>query len=439
MHYTLRLAVMVLFLSFTLIGCTTFTNTIFLIQGVDDQTKSRILTETGEALYERELMSRENYEVIPKVEKYFVVALRYDPGNSKAKENLERIEQFKETRLKEKMVKFQDLLNKSDRTEEEDYTFCLLAQQCIYIDPKNPETQRLKDVTSETRTALLKTYRERTEAALAEIKERDFRDSVEKKESIYVIALENINKTLFIDPGNWYAVPKKKTVSEEMGKIFNTRKADVEKTIYESRYEEAEKGIAALSDINTMLDYTYDKEVRDLQYRLNFRWAQSLYEEKQFSLAEAKIDRAIMSESTNEALSLRNQIESDQAEVSKKAPVSSSKNGRVASGAKAIKEIEELIYRGDLAAANKLIMSRLGKERDSAIIQRLQELEVTIREWLKWYYDLALAYYRQENFTRAVQLFTLVIEIDEDYEMASDYLDKAKSKQKLIESLGMNS
>jgi len=439
MHYTLRLAVMVLFLSFTLIGCTTFTNTIFLIQGVDDQTKSRILTETGEALYERELMSRENYEVILKVEKYFVVALRYDPGNSKAKENLERIEQFKETRLKEKMVKFQDLLNKSDRTEEEDYTFCLLAQQCIYIDPKNPETQRLKDVTSETRTALLKTYRERTEAALAEIKERDFRDSVEKKESIYVIALENINKTLFIDPGNWYAVPKKKTVSEEMAKIFNTRKADVEKTIYEARYEEAEKGIAALSDINTMLDYAYDKELRDLKYRLNFRWAQSLYEEKQFSLAEAKIDRAIMSESTNEALSLRNQIESDQAEVSKKAPVSSSKNGRVASGAKAIKEIEELIYRGDLAAANKLIMSRLGKERDSAIIQRLQELEVTIREWLKWYYDLALAYYRQENFTRAVQLFTLVIEIDEDYEMASDYLDKAKSKQKLIESLGMNS
>ena len=457
MQYTLRSAFIVLFFSFTLLGCTTFSNTIFLIHGVDDQAKSRILTETGRALYEREVVTRENYEAIPQVQKYFVVALRYDPGNSWARENLERMEKYKETILKEKMVKFQGLLNTSDRTEEEDYMFCLFAQQCIYIDPKNPETQQLKDVTSETRSALLKTYRERTEVALAETEDypvgeprdypagypgnplRDYREFFEKKESLYIDALKNINKTLSIDPGNWYAALKKKTVSEEVGKIFNARAADVEKMIDETQYEEAEKGLLALSDINTMLDYSYDKELSDLQYRLNYRWAQSFYKEKQFPLAEEKINRAIMSESTNEALSLRNQIESDQAELSNKTKTRVGKSGREPSGAKAIKEIEELIKSGDLATANKLIISRLAKEKDSATIQRLQELADTIREWLKWYYDLALTYYRQENFMRAVQLFTLVVEIDEYYEMASDYLDKAKSKQKLIESLGMNS
>jgi len=435
MYRSIRTSVLVILLAVMCAGCTTFSGTVFLIQEVDNRGKSRILTETGEELYACEIVSRENYAEIEKVRKYFVVALRFHPENTAAQESLKQLQEYRETRLKEKMAQFRELSMKKDRTEEQNYTLCLLAQQCVFLDPGNQEARELRDVASETRIELLRRYRERSAAAIAAIKEGD---SMEKKESLYVAALESIHRALSIDPGNWDALPKKRTVNDEMEKILAARAEGVERAIEEEDFEGAETQIGIYSEINALLDYCYDEELKRLQYALYFRWARFLIEKSQFDLAEAKIDLAIVAESTDEARSIREQILSEQQKVSK-ARAAQKKNGRKVSGDEAIKEIELLVDSGELSKAYALIVRRLEKESDRENIQRLNELQGKIRGWVKWYYDLALAYYRQENFSRAVELFTRVVEIDRDYEMAQDYLDKAKSKQKLIESLGLNS
>jgi tetratricopeptide (TPR) repeat protein len=413
-------------------GCTTITNTAFLITEVDGEGKSRILTETGVSLYQNEILARENYAVMQKVHRCFVVALRYDSKNRDARQYLEIMEQFRRDSLREKMAQFQDLLKKTSRTEQEDYKLCLLAQQCVFIDPGNPETRVMRDSSSRTRNTLVLRYRRRSEAALAEVRDGD---PIGKRESYYMVALANVNKTLSIDPGNWYAEPAKDLIGEEMKDVFSDRVSQVERSIRDDRFENAQRMIGYLSGMNAMLDNSYDGEIEYLQYTLDFRWAWALYGDRRLVLAEDKINQAIAGRSTSEALSLRDRIQSEQ-EAEKTAMARKQKSVVKPAGVQAV-EIERLINTGELAEAHRIIVERLQKEKDEQEIQRLKELQITINDWLKWYYDLALAYYRQENFPRAVKLLTIVVDIDAGYEMATDYLEKARSKLKLIESLGM--
>jgi hypothetical protein len=43
--------------------------------------------------------------------------------------------------------------------------------------------------------------------------------------------------------------------------------------------------------------------------------------------------------------------------------------------------------------------------------------------------------YRDEDFKTAIELLQTVVGVQVDYEQASDYLDKAKSKQKVLDQL----
>jgi len=47
-----------------------------------------------------------------------------------------------------------------------------------------------------------------------------------------------------------------------------------------------------------------------------------------------------------------------------------------------------------------------------------------------------VGYYRAEDFQKAVELLETVLAIDVEYEQAAEYLDKARTKQKLLEQFG---
>jgi hypothetical protein len=52
---------------------------------------------------------------------------------------------------------------------------------------------------------------------------------------------------------------------------------------------------------------------------------------------------------------------------------------------------------------------------------------------LKDLYDRGVQSYRDEDFKTAIELLQTVVGVQVDYEQAGDYLDKAKSKQKLLD------
>jgi hypothetical protein len=56
-----------------------------------------------------------------------------------------------------------------------------------------------------------------------------------------------------------------------------------------------------------------------------------------------------------------------------------------------------------------------------------------VRSFLPDLYARGLAAYREEDFAGAIEALETVVRIDVGYEQAADYLEKARSKQRLLE------
>ncbi len=407
-------------------GCASLSSDIFLIKNVDEQGKAKALTDAGVSRYELELVARQNYEKINEIKKYFTVALRYDPTNAKAQQYIGLIEQFREAHLREKIAQAQEALKKQTRTEEEDYILCLLVQQAYALDPEHQEVKALREGTDELRDSLVKTYVERARSAKSGISDSGPK---EKREKALIESAVYLERVLAIAPENIETRTEIKAVREELGAVFDSHAVAAQQHVGAGKFEEAKKEVDYLDTLNRRIGNTRDEDVKRLSYDLNYRWAETLYGKKQWRLAEAKVNLAIESKETNEALELKEKVRTE-LEKSRKKPADS------ASVSKLLKEIEELIEKGELGAAHRMIVDTMKRKPDKAATQKLEEFSVRIRDQLKTLYEKAVEHYRHEDFRKAVELFTIVAEIDQNYEKVSDYLDKAKAKQKLLESYG---
>ena len=76
------------------------TNDSFLLQKLDDQSKSRALTEAGVEEYDIHLVRQSEFDKIADIRNYFVVALKYDSTNSRAQQYLSIIDDYKNVQLR---------------------------------------------------------------------------------------------------------------------------------------------------------------------------------------------------------------------------------------------------------------------------------------------------------------------------------------------------
>jgi hypothetical protein len=421
-----------------LAGCSTLNNNYFLVKSVDDSAKSLVLTETGEKVFHREIVERENYSMLPEVRKYFTVALDYDPSNTRARAALDALDQHTQMRMQEKIEQFRNLENMPRRTERENYHLALLAQQCHLMGPENPEALRIKNKTSDLCSHLVAKYRQRMDTALSSVTRHT---SPEEKEYAYLRVMENVNKTLSLEPDNEYALSKQRYVLRTLENRFEHRAARAREMIEDRRYMNARAEINHVSNLNASLGGDRQQELDALRYQLSYNWSRYLYEREFFAQARERVDSALQVTSSEEALELKEHIDTA---LSKTAVAPEEKPARRRKQTAEKKpspagEIRELIASGQLRIANQLIEEYLQTEMDRDVKAQLHEFRETIHHRLEWYYDLALAYYRQEDFTYAEELFSMVVEIEEDYKLASEYLDKSKSKRKLLERIEKNS
>ena len=86
-----------------LAGCTSLSNSLFLVSKVEGPLKAKAVTEQGIERYQLYLVSQGDYARVDEVRRYFVVALRYDPDNLKAQQYLERGQHAKAQEIVEKM------------------------------------------------------------------------------------------------------------------------------------------------------------------------------------------------------------------------------------------------------------------------------------------------------------------------------------------------
>jgi tetratricopeptide (TPR) repeat protein len=230
---------------------------------------------------------------------------------------------------------------------------------------------------------------------------------------------------LAIDPQNRSAQAEKSSIRPELNGIVEEHLQAARQKIDKSQFAEARKDVQLLEELNRKLERAFDRQVTDLGYTLNYRWAKALFDRKDYASSEAKAAAAIAIRKTDEATALKSKAAQARARAEA--------GGSFEAG---LEQADRLIEQGDWAGAWRKINALSKNMQDRGTLANLENRRERVRAQLPALYEKAVGQYKAEDFEKAIELLETVLKIDVDYEQAAEYMDKAKAKQKLIEQYG---
>jgi hypothetical protein len=237
-------------------------------------------------------------------------------------------------------------------------------------------------------------------------------------------ALLSARKALEIDPKNAAVQAQVNAVKVEMAKVIANYSTAIQKLIAVSKFSDARKTLDALNDFNRKTSNTFNAEIRNASYILNYAWAKTLYAQKDYGSAELKVDAALAINRSDEASALKRRI-----------ATSKPKAAAGVSFDVSIQDIDRLIASDELLSAHSKIDLLAKVTTDQTKLAALDGRRQTITGKLKDIYAKGVQAYHDEDFKTSIELLQIVVGVQGDYEQAGDYLDKARSKQKVIDQL----
>jgi hypothetical protein len=381
-----------------------------------------VVTEEGIALYQLALVKRAEYERVGEVRRYFEVALRFDPASRQAQAYLELVDRFRDVETRKRLREADALLKKGKRSPAEDYALCVAVARAGQLSPEQDEVAALRRQTSDLRDGLVKLYLADGREARARAKGEG---AAAAREKLYLEAFRSFNRALAVEPQNSSARAEKGSLQEAVQQIVGEHLQAARQLADKGRFAEARKEALLVTDLNRRTGSSFEAEVVELNYSLNLRWARSLLERREYPAALARADAALAVRKSEEGAALRRRIlqarQQSQSGLSFEA---------------ALAEADRLLAEGDLAGAFARLDSLAAATKDPTRLATLEARRQKIRARLPALYEQAVAYYRAEEFGQAAELLETVVVIDVEYEQAAEYLDKARTKQKLLEQYG---
>ena len=412
-------SLLVLLLPILFIGCTTLSDTIFLVQKLDDLAKSNALTAKGIEQFDIHIVRKAEYDMIPQIKEYFTVALRYDSTNESAQQYLELVQDYRANKLQANLNDAARILAKPKRTDDDTYVLAVALQTAVRVDPSNAEVARLMNETAQVRAALVDGYLAKAKAAVDKLDSKST-DAVREKQ--YLEAYQWADKAAAADPVNAVAAAQKKAAFEEISTMVVRRVDAARKAIAAGSFTDAKAQVTALNDLNRKVNGSFETDVKAVSYALNYTWAARLFDQKDYATAGVKVDAALAVERTGEATALKKKITDQKGKADASISFDTS-----------LKDIDRLIASGELVAAHRKIDALAKTTKDQASLQMLDDRNGKIHSQLKDLYERGVQAYKDEDFKSAMDLLGTIVGIQVDYEQASDYLDKARSKQKLLD------
>ncbi len=409
-----------LFVLVVAFGCASLKDNNFLVKNLDDANKAIALTNQGIAAYNDFLIQQAAYDKADSVRQYFVVALRYDPTNPKAKQYLDKVDNFKTGLVKDRLKAADKLLAKPKRSDADNYALLVALQTAAAVDPSNDSAAKLLKENAPVQASLVDGYLARSKEAQAKAADPSTTDSA--REALYIQAFDAASKASTIAPANSQASKQKAAIKAELEKTFDKHSAAATKLIPLGKFDEAKAELGRANALDAKLGREHAPIIASSTYVLYFKWAKALDAKGAISDADDKLDLAIAAKRSDEASALKAKLAGRSATVNQDASFDA-----------ALPEIDKFIAAGDLLAANKRIASAARLTKDKSRLGQLDSRRSAIEASLQDLYDKGVAAYRSENFKSAVDQLNVVVGIDAEYEQASDYLDKAKEKQKLLD------
>jgi hypothetical protein len=250
----------------------------------------------------------------------------------------------------------------------------------------------------------------------------DAKSSDAAREKAYADAYLYAMKAREVDPRSGAAQGQADATKAELTKMVSARAAAVQKMVAAGRFSDARAQVTALNALNRRTNNSFDAEGKNAGYLVNYSWARYLYGQKDYGTAEVKTDAALAITRTDEAIALKRKL----SDLRTKADAGATFDAGLA-------EVDRLIGAGEMLAAYRRVETLGRATKDPARQGQLDDRSQKIEASLKDFYDRGVEAYRDEDFKTAIDLLQTVVGINVDYEQAGDYLDKARSKQKLLQ------
>jgi hypothetical protein len=416
---TCQLAAAALLAAAVLASCASLGDDQFLLNHLDDPTKANALTEAGIAQYTVRLVQHAEYEAVKEVRRYFDAALRYDPSNAQAKQYLDLVDTYLVTRLKANVKEADRLLAKKARTRDEDYLMAAAVEKAARLDSQNEDVRRLQRETADLRDALVKEGLALERAMVEKITDKTADDARDRQ---WIDAHLTVGRVLALDAKNDVALAEQARTRKQVEEVFARRLAAVRGLLGELKFTVSKAEIAEMSELSRRSGGVGDEAVRTAVYELNIRWARWLYDQKEYASADVRVEAALAAQRTADATALAKRIADAQA-----------KTETGGSYETTLKDVDRLIGAGELVAAQNRLEALERSTTEKAKLAELDARRERIRGFLADLYARGLAAYRVENFADAREALETVVRIDVGYEQAAEYLEKARSKQRLLE------
>jgi nicotinamide mononucleotide adenylyltransferase len=402
-----------------LASCASLGDDLFLLAKLDDPAKANVLTEAGIEQYTVRLVQRAEYEAVKDVRRYFAAALRYDPSNARAKQYLDLVDTYLVTRLNASVKEADRLLARKTRTRDEEYLMVAAVEKAARLDAQNEDVRRLQKETAAVRDAMVKESLALEHATVEKITDRTADDA---RDQLWIDAYLAARRVLALDAKNETALAEQDRTCGQVEEAFARRLAAVRGLLGELKFTVSKAEIAEMSALSRRSGGLGDEAVRTATYELNHRWARWLYDQKEYASADVRVKAALAAQRTADAAALAKRI-ADALEKTETGVTFET----------ALKDIDRLIGAGELVAAQNRLQTLEGSTTDKAKLQQLDARRERLRGFLADLYARGLAAYRVENFADAIEALETVVGIDVDYDQAADYLEKARSKQRLLE------
>ncbi len=402
-----------------LVSCASVGDDLFLLRSLDPVAKANTLTEAGIELYTVRLVQRAEYEAVKEVRRFFDAALRYDPSSARAKQYLDLVDTYLVTRLVANVKEADRLLAKKARTRDEEYLMVAAVQKAVRLDSQNEDVRRLQRETESQRAVLVKEGLALERATVDKIAGTTSDDA---RDHLWIDAYLAAGRVLAIDAKNETALTEQARTRGQVEGAFARRIGAVKSLLGELKFTVSKAEIAEMSELSRRSGGLGDEAVRAATYELNYRWARWLCDQKEYASADVRVKAALAVQRSADAMALQKRI--GEALAATAAGVSFET---------ALKDVDRLIGAGELVAAAGRLEPLERSTVEPAKVQQLDTRRQRIRAFLPDLYARGLAAYREENFRDAIEALETVVRIDVGYEQAADYLEKARSKQRLLE------
>ncbi len=400
-------------------ACASLGDPFLLSFDTDARYQSEAVTAEGIDAYKSTLVASGDVASSGKVQRYFEAALRYDPSNAEAARYLALVEDYRASRFSAAVKDADLLLKKRGRSSDDEYRLLMAVRKAQAIYPRDDAAVRLVKATADLRKEFVAARLAEAGAMRATVT-ADSREST--REKAYIDAFRIVIKVRDVEPGNMDGSKAFRELKSEIAAIVEKRIAAVNALTAKRSFDEAQSTLSLVKDLDSRIGRAFSRDIAKAEYGLYLSWARYHESRKEWSKADARVRAALAVQKGSDAMALQKRI-----------ATAAAAEERGASFGAGLVNLDRYIAGGELLRAQRLLASLSRSTTKSSERAELDNRRKKMIDALAEVYATAVSAYRDERFKDAVAAFETVVAIDSTYEDAAEYLDKARTKQKLLD------